>query len=248
MAAGSVMAPGVEAQPGGRGAGLPAWFGKLPSEGDFLGRRLAGRLWLNVEEWIAAGLENMAAAYGDDWQERFVVSPLWHFVMNGAIWSDAAVIGCVAPSTDRFGRQVPLVVLHEFDAATVAAWLPPHGRWLAGVDGLVRQAIAGRWPAGRFDDELVRLDRPGVDGHARFAAGESASDILCDLGIQVGACGPRPGFVWPNLASLFAGRRDRSYWWAETSPRLPPRQVIHAGRPDAALFGMLFDGLGQPRG
>jgi hypothetical protein len=76
------------------------------------------------------------------------------------------------------------------------------------------------------------------------AQASSGTGILDELGIRDGLAGGtrKAWFSWPELPALFDEREDRSFWWAEPSPRLPPRQLIHCGAPDENLFCLLMDG------
>lgn len=220
---------------GQRGAPI-AWFGKLPAEGDFIGRRLPGPVARKVEGWITAGLESLAGGHPEDWTERYAAAPRWSFVMNGGVWSDAGVIGCVAPSGDRFGRRVPLVVLQEVDEARIGTRLPPSSTWFADLDALVRRAIADGWSAERFDRGLATLD--AIPGDADSTAGARSQ-----LGILDPSAEAARRLAGPDLRELLATRSARSYWWADGSPARPARRLAHAAEPDRALFDLLFGTL-----
>ena len=70
---------------------------------------------------------------------------------------------------------------------------------------------------------------------------DSTSGILKDLGIaESGKVRPQTHFPWPDLRDQFPLRRHRSFWWAETAPSRPARQIIHSGGPDSALFRLMF--------
>lgn len=216
--------------------GQPAWFGKLPSESEFFGRRVLPDFDSAIDEWMRDGMKHLAAAEPEDWKERYLVSPLWHFAMTPDVWSQQSVIGCLAPSADRFGRVFPLIILQGFRGEAVAALLPPQCDWLCRLDQLTRDCIGQCMASEDFDRRVVDLTRT-----ADITGLDSTSTILKDLGIAESGKGkPQKHFPWPDLKDQFSQRRRRSFWWAETAPSRPARQIIHSGTPDSALFRLMF--------
>lgn len=116
-------------------------------------------------------------------------------------------------------------------------------RWLFEVEALLRQVIRGDLSVDAIQSGLeAALEADGTQRRE----GDSAGDILADLGIATGA---NPNwFSWPDLAERFTERKGRSFWWAEPSPRQPPRQIIHNGAPDEDLFELLMAGWAERPG
>lgn len=216
--------------------GLPGWFGKLPSESEFFSRRMQPEFDPAIEDWMRDGMKHLACVEPEDWRERYLVSPLWHFAMTPDVWSSEAAIGCLAPSADRFGRVFPLIVLQRFSGEALAALLPPQCDWLSGLDQLTRDCVGQSMPSEEFDRRVVDLTRS-----ADIRGLDSTSGILKDLGIaESGKARAEVHFPWPDLREQFPLRRHRSFWWAETAPSRPARQIIHSGIPDSALFRLMF--------
>ena len=90
--------------------GTVAWFGKLPSLGDFVGRRMPHALTAEWDAWLRAGMDEFRALNGNAWHEKFVNAPLWFFVAPAAV-TGTSVVGALAPSMDRVGRYYPLTVM-----------------------------------------------------------------------------------------------------------------------------------------
>lgn len=218
----------------------PSWFGKLPAKSEFFNRRLSQDFGPSVEEWMRDGMKQLAVAEPEDWKERYLVAPLWHFAMTAGVWHKEAVFGCVAPSTDKFGRTFPLIVLQPFTEKDLLALLPPQSEWLYDLDRLIRECIGHAMTEDEFDSRLIDLTRAVEIGNI-----ESTSGILKDLGIfgPGGAGEVKKHFPWPDLKDQFFLRKYRSFWWAETSPSRPPRQIVHSGKPDSELFRLLFGNI-----
>ncbi|MDR0716061.1 MAG: type VI secretion system-associated protein TagF [Azoarcus sp.] len=214
------------------------WFGKLPSVGDFAGRGLPPPLRETVHKWISSGMAALARSRPGDWRDVYQVSPVWHFAINAGIWDKPALIGCLAPSVDKVGRYSPLLALRSVDRRGIDKVLPPDSRWLYRIDAALRSVIGERMPVDHVLGALKRQTHG--DGGDNSTAG-----ILGDLGISDGALLPcKEWFSWPDLPALFNERADRSFWWAEPAPKLPPRQIIHCGPPDDDLFCLLMNGGG----
>lgn len=215
------------------------WFGKLPAVGDFAGRGLSVTLRESVGGWCEDGMKALVDRGGVDWREAYLVSPVWHFVMNAGIWHDGALTGCFAPSIDRIGRCSPLIVLRSFDPARIADVLPPASDWLYEVDRLIRRVVGDGLPV----DAVLPALESATDADRQAGVGaEGTGGILADLGIEAAPLSGAAWFSWPGLKTQFGERRLSSYWWAEPSPKKPPLQFIHGGMPDAALFALLMGG------
>ena len=218
---------------------LLGWYGKLPVAGDFVARGLPTGLTRQVGDWFAEGMDQLASAGGEGWRPAYRLSPIWHFVMNRALWDERPLMGCVAPSQDRVGRCSPVLALRSIEPDRIEAALPPVSAWLYEVDELLRQVIADAMP---IDSVLQGLDN-ALRTEMAQAGGDSAGQILTELGIAERSASPRQAwFSWPDLPELFLERQQRSFWWAEPSPKQPPRQIIHNGPPDAELFCLLMGG------
>jgi len=219
---------------------LVGWFGKLPALGDFTGRELPLALREHLHDWFAQGMGQLTRRHGDHWKAAYQLAPVWHFAMNAQLWDTRPLIGCLAPSMDRIGRCSPILALRSVEAANLPEQLPPHSRWLYQVEALLRQAIRNDLTVDAIQPELEAA--LATDTHKQ-AEGDTAGDILADLGI---ASGGNPNwFSWPDLAERFGERTRRSFWWAEPSPRQPPRQIIHNGAPDEDLFELLLTGWAE---
>lgn len=185
----------------------------------------------------------MTERRGEAWKAAYQLAPVWHFAMNAHIWDARPLVGCVAPSMDRIGRCSPMLALRSVDGTRMKEHLPPQSRWLFEVETLLRQVIRGALSVDAIQPELeAALEADSMQRRE----GSSAGDILADLGIATD--GNPNWFSWPDLTERFTERKGRSFWWAEPSPRQPPRQIIHNGAPDDDLFELLMAGWAERLG
>ncbi|MDH5857397.1 type VI secretion system-associated protein TagF [Lampropedia aestuarii] len=217
------------------------WLGKLPAVGDFASRGLEPHLQSTIHQWISQGMRALSVRDPDEWQHAYLVTPVWHFVINAGVWHPHALQGCLAPSLDKVGRYSPLLMLRSFEHQSLSEVLPPADDWSYRVDARLRQVIGQRLPV---EQVAEGVHEPFSQRQLQQQA-QSAAGILNALGITEDSASRPSGkrwFSWPDLSHLFASRQHRSYWWAEPSPKQPPRQIIHSGQPDEELFVLLMGG------
>ena len=87
-------------------AGEVGFFGKLPSHGDFLRRRVDDafvRVW---DAWLQESLAASREALGDRWLDVYLTSPAWRFACAPGAAGSAQVVGVMVPSGARSDRAV----------------------------------------------------------------------------------------------------------------------------------------------
>ncbi|MEO8279240.1 MAG: type VI secretion system-associated protein TagF [Ideonella sp.] len=85
-------------------------FGKLPSQGDFVSRRLPWEFTSAWDDWLQAGISHARSLIGADWNETYLTAPLWRFQLQPGVIGASGWIGLWFPSVDRVGRQFPLAL------------------------------------------------------------------------------------------------------------------------------------------
>lgn len=206
---------------------LPAWYGKLPGAGDFVGRRMPGPLARTWEQWLSQGMAAGRASLDAH-------APLWCFAIPAGSGDGWVQLGCVAPSCDRVGRRYPLVVAQPIAPAGHAR---EGGRIELGGPG----AHAG--PALAGADARIRLMGAIVRDAIRSALGPEDFDLALAQGLRDDAAQAAAG-GWPNLWEYFDPNGMTSFWWTDAGDGAP-RTDVHTGGLDAALFQRLF---GEPGG
>jgi len=92
-----------------------AYFGKLPSRGDFVRSAHQGGLIQTLDRWLSQGVESMSSQ--PRWKEVYDRGPKTHFAFL-SVNSPRAIAGHLAASADASGRRFPFVVAGTFDVAT----------------------------------------------------------------------------------------------------------------------------------
>ena len=219
-----------------------SWFGKLPSQGDFVGRRMPHAMVKCWDDWMRAGLDTLRNEAPSNWEQRFVHSPLWFF-MSPAVVMGVPVVGVLAPSVDRVGRCYPISVMavadqDDCDLASDGAVT----RFLTGARDAVINARRLPLSADQLDAQLAQLCSP-------FASDNPAPDnalidaILADLqsldASALGSTAELPNMDW---RAMYEQSSQATVWWISPTPLFPRDEVIHHGPLGRPLFTRLFKG------
>jgi len=100
----------------------PGFFGKIPSHGDFVARRLPRAFTDPWDAWQQAGMADSRALLGDNWLPVYLNSPIWRFALGAGVCGPDTWCGVMMPSVDRVGRYFPFTIAAGADAMPPAAW------------------------------------------------------------------------------------------------------------------------------
>ena len=226
-------------------------FGKLPSHGDFLRRRVSDAFVDAWDAWLRRSLSDSQATLGDRWVDVYLTSPAWRFVCAAGACGPAATIGVMVPSVDRVGRFFPLTLVAELpDDVNIVSAMNASTSFFDEAERLLIETLADEEiDFDRFDERVVELGGalesmtvpPPVvlDATAAAIVNEGAHALQIPIGDAA-----RLGSVFEQL---FAQRLSSLYapivlWWTEGSPIVEPSCLIVKGLPDPATFGALLDG------
>ncbi|WP_234383842.1 type VI secretion system-associated protein TagF [Paracidovorax avenae] len=217
-----------------------AWFGKLPGQGDFVGRRMPRAMSGAWDEWLSHGLGHLRSTAHGDWERTFTQAPLWSFVASGSKGA-APSCGVLAPSIDRVGRCYPLTVMAVGESGRQAlAADGVLGQFFSEACDAVIEARRLALPADALDTRLSRLPWPFTAAAADSKGqGGDMAGILSDLGMG-GAAGRGEAMFSRGRDILRAGQAA-SFWWSHP-PGAGGRSCEHWGDPNESLFLRLFGG------
>ena len=92
------------------------WYGKIPSLGDFISRRLPANFIDTWDTWLQKAMATSREQLGEHWLDLYLTSPMWRFILmpdtcsNTKIWT-----GILMPSIDKVGRHFPLTIAAEIE-------------------------------------------------------------------------------------------------------------------------------------
>ena len=118
------------------------FFGKLPSHGDFVSRRLS-RDFLGVwDDWLQRCIAESKATLGENWLNVYLTSPIWRFAMTPGACGDEAHVGVLTPSVDKVGRYFPLsIVASAPDSAPALSIANAAGDWFERAEALLLSVL-----------------------------------------------------------------------------------------------------------
>jgi type VI secretion system protein ImpM len=226
----------------------PGFFGKLPSRGDFISRRLPASFLDPWDQWLQGGIARSKEQLADRWLDIYMTSPIWRFVLSSGIAGQECWAGALIPSVDRVGRYFPL---------TLAAALPTHAnpfdvladgsQWFAQAEALLlscleedfdfdlfEQSVAATAPllAGLLQSKSARHQSPPPPPSAHNAWHVPLAQPS-DLPAAA------PGLLSQACLTLFFAY---SLWWTAGSDRVQPSLLLCQGLPPTDGFAALLGG------
>src|SRR3982751_2991813 len=131
------------------------FFGKLPSHGDFIRRRVSDSFVDAFDTWLQECLRASETAMGRrQWLDLYLTSPSWRFAFAAGVCGPSPVFGLLAPSVDSAGRYFPIAVVAELPQhARVLTTAVRSSRFFGKAEQLVVETLAAeRVDFGRFDE------------------------------------------------------------------------------------------------
>ncbi|MFN7152673.1 MAG: type VI secretion system-associated protein TagF [Acidovorax sp.] len=223
--------------------GAVAWYGKLPSLGDFVGRRMPHALSTEWDTWLRSGMDELRALNSTTWPEKFVTAPLWFFAVPAAV-TGTAVIGALAPSMDRVGRYYPLTVMATAPHATSSLADDARVRvFLSGARAAIVEARRLTLSPEELDQRLSHLASPFESASATPREPSLIDNILADLSeasYAHQAADERVQLPRGDWRNRTARGSENSLWWVTPTPRWGYDEHVHRGVLDRSLFAHLF--------
>lgn len=233
------------------------FYGKLPSNGDFLRRRVSDAFVGVWDGWLQECMAASHAALGDRWLDVYLTSPAWRFCCAGGACGPLPLIGLMVPSVDRVGRYFPLTLVAElpFGAGLVSAAREAEA-FFENAERLVIETLAADTiDFDGFESAVVALARDLVPAGAPppVVLESSAGAILTDSGhaewqvpiAESAALGSAlEQVLWLRLSELY---EPLVLWWTDGSSTVTPSCLITKGLPHPDSFAALLDGAWERR-
>ena len=222
------------------------FFGKLPSAGDFVQRRLPASF---VDVWdhhFEHAVAESRSALNGAWHEAYHASPRWRFLLAPRVCGESAWMGVMGPGTDRVGRCFPMVIAMPLatDPESAKQVLLDDGGWFDAAEHVYSEAQANATiSVDAFDDQVAALAGP-FDASPR-----RTSEFL--HGVDWSAAGqwrlplPSGGSAGAFLSGLWRQLATASgnwcLWWTAGAERVPASVLLTDGLPQPAAYAGFLD-------
>jgi type VI secretion system protein ImpM len=220
------------------------FFGKLPSHGDFLQRRVGSAFHDLWDDWMQRCIVESQQELAGRWLDCYLTSPMWRFYLCDGVAGSSSYAGVLLPSVDRVGRYFPLTVVVELPSGIAAAdFAQAAVVWFEEIEQLCADALQNPdFDLGTFDAALV-------------ASGEKLSGVD-QLPAALAFPGNSSQWHWPAasvnsftvavsnpLMSMAQGAlRPMTMWWTSGSELVEPCVLLNRALPRPDSFAALLAG------
>jgi type VI secretion system protein ImpM len=222
---------------------LPGIYGKIPSNGDFVTRRLPAAFVAPWDLWLQDAMAESREQLGPHWLDIYLTSPIWRFALSPGVAGPGSWAGVVMPSVDRVGRYYPLTLacsLHpEANPVRVVA---KRAAWFASAELLALSCLRDDFDLEAFDRKVQALGAPGEPESYRDAEStrQGLSPALrLPMAEEADLGGAFDDLLDQALGELFFGF---SLWRTQGSDRVEPSLLLCQGLPPRRGFAALLDG------
>ena len=244
------------------------WGGKLPSHGDFLWSQSRNALRVRLEDWLQAGMLQGRSQYGDAWREFVARAPLWNFLAPAnALYVDCMVVGCIAPSCDRVGRQYPFVVGYAFPremllgSPALVTELPTlvtllgyqmysaiERAWPRTVLDSIWANVLAQWRRDWPCDILPTAQRAGSGSGSGTSTGSDILDVLGqsatspvdEMDMSTRPAARESTYPWPDVPGSLRSANGPSFWWTHPAGGAPLKALAYENPLDGQLMTWLW--------
>lgn len=130
------------------------FYGKVPTKGDFVSRRLP-QDFINVwSDWHQAGIQASQEQLGEMWSTIALTSPIWRFCISPGPLGANAWAGVMMPSMDKVGRYYPLTLAHIIQPELQQCLVLSSTQWFEQLENLALSALADDFDFEYFDQQL----------------------------------------------------------------------------------------------
>ena len=226
------------------------WYGKMPSSGDFVHRRMNQQLIGWWHRWLSAGLVAMHESVLLSAEQEYLSAPIWNFAIPASLGCDMVQMGCIAPSRDRVGRVYPLLaVLYVPPAYYETQQIAGSGRFYEHLGRSLLAAVGHGCSVAQFEQNVQgargTLTQMLTRSSTQTVGEDDGSSDILDI-LNGGHDTPpiekleQNDSRWPELALYFNSASHNSYWWTNQANGAAQKTMVHGGALNTTLFNSLF--------
>lgn len=221
----------------------PGFYGKLPTLGDFVSRRLPQDFLQPWDRWLQSSLAESRAQLGDAWLNIYLTSPLWRFVLTSGVAGQGAWTGVLMPSVDRVGRYFPLTLACPLEPGMETARLLGEAGWFERAESLLLDVLDASCGLAEFDAQVLDLGSPSP-APMGFPISGPTHEMRANAWRLAASSPAVLASVCPTLLALALEQVFCAYslWWSSGSERVEPSYLVCQGLPPTDGFSALIGG------
>lgn len=217
------------------------FYGKLPTYGDFIQKRLPTDFINPWHEWLQSGMVTCRERDPEGWMSYYLNCPAWSFVLAAGVCGQQPVAGVTIPSVDRVGRYFNFTMASILpDEIAPAVFAGNYGDWLAGLENLTLSIL---------EEEM---DQDGIEAAINQLAAELHWRLPLQRQYSTGPDHQKVSFVEagdvqqmvPELMhGMLIGNQERyGLWWHNGSSQVSAQLLSCANMPAGDVYlGLMMD-------
>lgn len=223
-------------------------FGKIPQQADFITHHLPESFTEYWHKWLQSSISISQEQMGDNWLQKYLISPIWHFAIMPDIAHTNAIVGAVIPSVDEIGRYFPLTIAHTGSHNIWSAYL--YGdEWYNTVEKIALMPLADETTYSQLIGELESLPLPETRSIPRYMSQYSAHTFKGNQSVKQQPDQSKNDLALSLLPQAYQQRYgNHSLWWTKGSETINACLCISTNLPDPGQFAAMLDGNWQKWG
>jgi type VI secretion system protein ImpM len=223
------------------------FFGKLPSAGDFVQRRLPPGFVDAWDQHFENAVAESRSALGGGWHEAYHASPVWRFVLAPGVCGEVAWAGVMGPGADRVGRCFPMVIAAALatDSRVCDRVLQAGSCWFDAAESVhVEAQISAATSVDAFDQQVAALGTP-LDAEQsdpladlRGVDWAQAEHWRLPLPTHAAAVSRQLSELWQQLSNA---ANDWCLWWTAGGEQVPASVLVTRGLPKPQAYAGFLD-------
>lgn len=214
----------------------PGFFGKLPTYGDFIQKRLPRDFVQPWDDWLQVGIAAAKERLPEQWLTHYLNCPAWKFVMSSGICGDQACAGVTIPSVDRVGRYFNFTLANMLPVYTAPAHFLIHQfDWLEKLEDLAITVLEQEMDQDQLETALADFSVLPVELERERPVFERGEDYLR---LVFREPTESPEQIQALLHELVQANRDEGYgiWVQRGSHQVHAQILVCRGMPTTDQF------------
>jgi len=217
------------------------FYGKLPTYGDFIQKRLPQDFVNPWHQWLQSGMLAARQHEPENWLSFYLNCPPWYFVLGAGVCGSLPVAGVTIPSVDKVGRYFNFTMATILpDETEPSSFVAARHQWLADIKDLALDILDEDMDQQGIEESITAQSLELSYNPGYHAAFEYEADLLRVVY-------PESTLISEQLPGLLHNmiiREHKHYglWWHKGSSQVSAQAVACADMPSAKTYlGLLVD-------